>query len=61
MENKAYLTAMDVSELLGVSRSKAYQIIKSLNVELAEKGYIVLSGKVPTKYLQEKYYGLASA
>lgn len=61
MENKVYLTAMDVSELLGVSRSKAYQIIKSLNAELAEMGYIVLLGKVPTKYLQEKYYGLAHA
>lgn len=54
-----YYTAKDVQEMLGVSKSKSYQIIKSLNVELAKQGYIVTAGKIPKKFLAEKYYGMA--
>lgn len=59
METKVYLTAPDVAELLGISKSKAYQLIKELNIELGKSGYIVISGKVPTRFLQDKYYGLS--
>lgn len=59
METKVYLSAPDVAGILGISRSKAYQIIKELNIELGKSGFIVISGKVPTKFLQEKYYGLS--
>lgn len=58
MQNKLYYSAMDVSELLGISRSKAYSIVKEMNKELSEKGYIVISGKVPKKFLEEKCYGI---
>ena len=44
--------------MLGISRAKAYKIVKELNDELATKGYIILSGRVPKKYLAEKYYGM---
>lgn len=54
-----YYTAKDVQEILGVSKSKSYQIIKSLNAELAKQGYIVTAGKIPKKFLAEKYYGMA--
>lgn len=56
---KVYLTAQEVSELLGVSKTKAYTIIRSLNNELEAEGYIVVSGKVARKRLEERYYGLA--
>ena len=59
MSSKAYLNAKDVTELLGISRSKAYEIIKNLNLELEADGYIVISGKVPKRYLEKKYYGLS--
>jgi sugar-specific transcriptional regulator TrmB len=59
MSFKAYLNAKEVTEILGVSRSKAYEIIKGLNLELEAEGYIVISGKVPKRYLEKKYYGLA--
>lgn len=55
---KAFYTADNVAEILGVSKSKAYVLIRMLNKELAKKGYITLAGKVPIKYFQEKYYGL---
>lgn len=56
MSEKVYLTAGDIQNLLGVSRSKAYQIIKKLNGELQEKGYLVVSGKISKRYFEEKIY-----
>ena len=35
------------------------KIIRGLNDELKEKGYRVISGKVHTKYFEEKFYGMA--
>ena len=58
MNNTLYYTAQEVQELLGVSRAQAYKIVKNLNAELAAKGYISVAGKVPKKFLAEKYYGL---
>lgn len=55
---KIYYSAEDVSEMLGISVGHSYKIIRSLNKELKEKGFIVVSGKLPIKYFEEKYYGL---
>ena len=56
LSEKTYLTAFDVQEELGISRSKAYQIIKKLNKELEQKGYLVINGKVSKRYFEEKLY-----
>lgn len=45
-------------EILGVSRAKAYKVVRELNEELAAKGYIVTTGKVPKKFLAERLYGM---
>ena len=37
----------EVQEILGVSRSKAYQIIQAMNRELKAAGYITIAGKCP--------------
>lgn len=58
MNNKKFLKAEDISEMLGVSRSKAYQIIKDLNAELENKGYITVRGKISAKYFYERCYGV---
>ena len=60
MPDKIYLTAEDISELLQVSRSKAYKIIREMNTVLEAKGYLIISGKVPTAYFKEHWYGLAT-
>ena len=52
------VTAKNIQEMLGVSRSKAYQIIQDLNRELKAQGYITISGKCPVAYFQKKFYGL---
>ena len=49
-----FLSAADVSELLGVSSTTAYRIIKQLNDELKKQGKIVISGKIASRYFYEK-------
>ena len=51
-----YVKAAEVAEIIGVSKSKAYKIIAQLNNELKAKNYMVISGRVPRKYLMEKIY-----
>ena len=54
MSEKLFMTAADISELLGVSTTSAYAIIRKLNEELMAQGYIVLRGKVNSQYFYEK-------
>ena len=58
---KIYYSATDISEMLDVSKSKAYELIRQLNVELKKEGYLVLSGKVPVAYFSKRWYGLENA
>lgn len=53
---RVFYNADDISSILSVSRPTAYRIIKKLNDELSSKGYIVVSGRVPKKYFDEKFY-----
>lgn len=41
-------------EMLGLSRSKCYKIIKQLNDELEEQGFITVSGRVPKRYYHKR-------
>jgi fructose-1-phosphate kinase PfkB-like protein len=59
MQNTLYYTAGEVQEMLGVSRGKAYKILKELNEQLETKGFIVIAGKIPKKFFNEHYYGLS--
>lgn len=52
---KRLLTVQDVSALTGCSVSKSYRIIKRLNYELRTLGYIVVSGRVDSKYFETRY------
>ncbi len=54
--NKRFLTATDVAELLDVSRSTAYRIIKRLNDELNKAGKLTVAGKISAKYFYENTY-----
>ena len=54
---KNYYNVNDVRRILGVSQSKAYEIIRSLNSELQKKGFIIIRGKVSPAYFNEKWYG----
>ncbi|WP_367177886.1 transcriptional regulator [Ihubacter massiliensis] len=54
---KTYYTVDEVKTLMGVAETKAYGIIKQLNKELEDKGYITVRGKVSKKYFNERFYG----
>ena len=59
MQGCLYYTASEVQEMLGVSRGKAYQVVRDLNEELETKGFVVIAGKIPKQFFNEHYYGLA--
>lgn len=44
--NVSYITANDIMEILGVGRSKAYEIVRVMNEELENAGYNIIKGKV---------------
>ncbi|HCL4466794.1 TPA: transcriptional regulator [Clostridium botulinum] len=52
----SFYRAKEVAEILDVSTTKAYRIIRQLNKELEAMGYITIAGRVPIKYFKEKYY-----
>lgn len=51
----------DVMQILGISRSAAYKLMRQINSELEKKGYIVIRGKVSRKYFEERIYGMSDA
>lgn len=59
MEQGVFITAQEVAELLGISKSKAYTIVRELNEELSAKGFITVAGRVSRKFFEEKFYGAA--
>lgn len=60
MENKKmYLTAEDINNILNVSRTTAYGIMRKLNEQLEAKGYMVVRGRLSRKYFEEQMYGVA--
>lgn len=59
MNEKLFLTVIDVQQIMSISRSKAYEIISKLNKELEDDGYITVRGKVSRKYFESKVFGVA--
>ena len=56
-----FMRAEEVEHVLGISKTEAYRIIKRLNEELREQGFLVITGRVSRKYLLERIYGTEEA
>ena len=54
-KNIFFYDCEDIQLILDVKQNKAYQIIRKLNKELEEKGYLTQQGRVNAKYFQERY------
>ena len=54
MSNNLFMKVSEVAEELGISKSHAYKIVRRLNEELKNMGYLTVSGRVSTKYFMEK-------
>ena len=59
--NEKFLEVGDVMQILGISRSVAYKLMRQINSELEKKGYIVIRGKASRKYFEERIYGMSDA
>ena len=55
---RQFIGAKEVAEIMGVYETKAYQIIRQLNADLAAQGYITISGKVSRVFFEERCYGV---
>ena len=44
-------------QITGYKRSKSYSIIKNMNRDLKEEGFLTEPGKIPIPYFQKKFYG----
>ncbi len=58
MANYHYMmSAEDIAKELSCTKSHAYKIVKELNKELAEQGYITMAGRIPMAFWAKKMYG----
>lgn len=51
---KQFVTCKEIMEIMDVSESTAYKIIRLLNSQLQAAGYITIQGKVARRYFEEK-------
>ncbi len=54
MESTSFMRVDEVAQKLGISKSYAYKIVQKLNVELKEKGFMTISGRVNKQYFMER-------
>ena len=54
MESTSFMRVDEVAQELGVSKSYAYKIVRKLNTELKEKGFMTISGRVNKQYFMER-------
>lgn len=57
-KRKMYLSVEDVAEVFDISVSFSYRVVERMNADLASKNYYVILGRVPTRYIEDKIYGL---
>ena len=58
VDSTTFISVKDIMKTLSVSESKAYSVVRELNKELTDKGYMVIPGKVSRKYFEERFYGV---
>ena len=51
-----FMRADEVAKELGISRSYAYKLIRQLNQELKERGFLTIAGRINRDYLNERLY-----
>lgn len=54
MESKTFLRVEEVAAELCISKSHAYKVVRKLNQELQEMGYLTIAGRVSKQYFIEK-------
>lgn len=57
MPKKMFMKADEVAELLDVSKSYAYKLIRKMNQDLKKRGCVVIPGRVDRTYFFDHFYG----
>lgn len=55
MISNQFMTAEDVQHITGRSKTYCYNLIRQLNDELRDRGYMTIRGKVQTAYFLERF------
>ena len=55
--NNAFIRVEEVAQVLGVSKSYAYKIVREMNNDLRQRGFLTIAGRVSKQYFEEKFYG----
>ena len=58
MTQELFVRAEEVASELGSSKPYAYKLVRVMNEELKQKGFITIPGRVSRRYFEEKFYGL---
>ena len=58
MTQELFVRAEEVANELGISNPYAYKLVREMNEELKQKGFITIPGRVSRRYFGEKFYGL---
>ena len=57
MQRQNYMiTAEEVAESMGISLGYAYKLLRKLNKELADQGYVTVSGKIPRAFWEKEIF-----
>lgn len=59
MINSIFINAQELANELGVSKGKAYKMIKGWNERLEQMGYTTVRGRVSRKFYMEQMYSMA--
>lgn len=54
--SEKFIRAEEVSEVMEISVPYAYKIIRNLNQELSDRGFITVTGRVNRAYFNERIY-----
>ena len=54
MDEKTFMTVDEVAKEMSVSKSYAYKVVRQLNKELNDMGYLTVGGRVNTNYFLKK-------
>ena len=58
LSKELFVRAEEVAGALGISKPYAYKLVRELNEELKQKGFLTIPGRVSRRYFEEKFYGL---
>ena len=54
---KTFYSAEDLALILNRSENFCYRLIRELNAELKEKGFITIRARIPRKYFERRVLG----